>query len=275
MAGLRRLLHRPPFRHSRVDGWLRPDAALEASAPHALDVSKGGLRPVVSPLIPHPGLYRVGRDARPGALAMSHRCVTAAVVARLPYLPHVLDRPAGEKRGQRRLDADRGPPAQSLMAGAGGRQADGTTLPRRLARRRGRARRGRTPRGGRRGRRSSRRSSSTTNASRLSATSAGESIGRMNSHTAARSAPSPPGSASRSLRAIRSEPSALVRVTPAGSSTNAAPSRAVSWAMPRSGSGSASARSSSASMIASSWRGSWRPVSPTGCWRSGSVQPAP
>ena len=114
-----------------------------------------------------------------------------------------------------------------------------------------------------------------TNASRLSATSAGESIGRMNSHTAARSAPSPPGNASRSLRSIRSEPSALVRVTPAGSSTNAAPSRAASWAMPRSGSGSASARSSSASMIASSWRGSWRPVSPTGCWRSGSVQPAP
>ena len=23
------------------------------------------------------------------------------------------------------------------------------------------------------------------------------------------------------------------------------------------------------------WRGSWPPVSPTGCWRSGSVQPAP
>ncbi len=116
---------------------------------------------------------------------------------------------------------------------------------------------------------------SMTNASRLSATSAGESIGRMNSHTAARSAPSPPGSASRSLRAMRSEPSALVRVTPAGSSTNAAPNRAVSWAMPRSGSGSSSARRSSASAIASSPDGSWRPVSPTGCWRSGSVQPAP
>ena len=43
----------------------------------------------------------------------------------------------------------------------------------------------------------------TTNASRLSAISARESIGRMNSHTAARSAPSPPGSPSRSLRSTR------------------------------------------------------------------------
>ena len=31
---------------------------------------------------------------------------------------------------------------------------------------------------------------------------------------------------------MRSDPSALVRVTPAGSSTNAAAHRAVSWAMP-------------------------------------------
>jgi hypothetical protein len=45
----------------------------------------------------------------------------------------------------------------------------------------------------------------------------------MHSHTAARSALSLPGNASRSWRSIRSEPSALVRVTPAGSSTNAAP----------------------------------------------------
>jgi hypothetical protein len=47
------------------------------------------------------------------------------------------------------------------------------------------------------------------------------SIGRVNSHTAARSAPSPPGSASRSLRSIRWEPRALVRMTQAGLSTNA------------------------------------------------------
>ena len=73
----------------------------------------------------------------------------------------------------------------------------------------------------------------------------------MNSHTAARSASPPPGSASRSLRSIRSEPSALVRATPAGSSTNAAAHRAASWAIPRRGSGSASARWSSASTIAS------------------------
>ncbi len=39
------------------------------------------------------------------------------------------------------------------------------------------------------------------------AMSAGESMGRVNSHTAARKAPSPPGSASRSLRAMLSDPS--------------------------------------------------------------------
>ena len=89
------------------------------------------------------------------------------------------------------------------------------------------------------------------NASRLSATSAGESIGRMKSHTAARSAPSPPESPSRSLRAMLSDPRALVRATAAGSSTKAAAQRSVSCAMPRSGSGSGSARSSSASTIAS------------------------
>ena len=50
---------------------------------------------------------------------------------------------------------------------------------------------------------------------------------------------------------MRSLPSTLVRVTPSGSSTNAAAQRATSAAMPRSGSGSASARSSSASTIAS------------------------
>ena len=90
----------------------------------------------------------------------------------------------------------------------------------------------------------------------------------MGPHTAARSAPSPPESPSRSLPAS-SGPSALVRATAAGSSTKAAAQRSVSWAMPRRGSGSASARSISASTIASDWRGSWRPVSPTGCWRSG------
>jgi hypothetical protein len=66
--------------------------------------------------------------------------------------------------------------------------------------------------------------SSSTNASWLSAASPGESIGRMNSHTALRSGLSPPGRASRSVRAIRSVPSAFVRVTPAGSSVTAAPS---------------------------------------------------
>ena len=67
----------------------------------------------------------------------------------------------------------------------------------------------------------------------------------------ARSGSSPPGSASSSLRLMRSLPSTLVRVTPSGSSTNAAAQRATSAAIPRSGSGSASARSSSASTIAS------------------------
>ena len=50
---------------------------------------------------------------------------------------------------------------------------------------------------------------------RFRATSAGRaSRAGMNSHTADRSASSPPGSRSRSVRAIRSVPSALVRVTP-------------------------------------------------------------
>ena len=44
----------------------------------------------------------------------------------------------------------------------------------------------------------------------------------MNSQTAIRRALSPPGRASRSGRAIRSAPSAFVRVTPSGSSRNAA-----------------------------------------------------
>ena len=54
----------------------------------------------------------------------------------------------------------------------------------------------------------------------------------MKSHTALRSELSPPGRASRSFCAIRSVPSALVRVTPAGSKVDAAPSRAVSCAIP-------------------------------------------
>jgi hypothetical protein len=85
----------------------------------------------------------------------------------------------------------------------------------------------------------------------------------------------PPGSASASLRAVRSVPSVLVRVTPSGSSANAEAQLAVSCAIPRRGSGSPSARSSSASRIGSAWRGSQRSVSPIGCWRSWSVQPAP
>ena len=51
----------------------------------------------------------------------------------------------------------------------------------------------------RRGRRCVSSHSSLMNTSRLSATSAGESIGRMNSQTRARSGLSPPGSASREL----------------------------------------------------------------------------
>jgi len=43
--------------------------------------------------------------------------------------------------------------------------------------------------------------------------------------------------------------------------------------MPRNGSGLPRARSSSLATIASTWLGSWRPVSPTGCWRAGSLQP--
>ena len=71
-----------------------------------------------------------------------------------------------------------------------------------------------------------------------------------------------------------SVPSALVRVAPAESGAEAAAQRAVSWAMPRSGSGSASVRSSSASTIASTWRAvSWRLASPTGLLAPG-VGPA-
>jgi hypothetical protein len=68
--------------------------------------------------------------------------------------------------------------------------------------------------------------------SRWSATSVGDSIGRRNSHTALRSRLCPPGSASLSLRTIRSVPSAFVRVTPSQSRTNAAAQRATSCAMP-------------------------------------------
>jgi hypothetical protein len=69
------------------------------------------------------------------------------------------------------------------------------------------------------------------------------------SRTDVRSAPSPPSSASRSFRAILTEPRTFVRVTPAVSSTNAASSRAVSWAMAWSGSGSSSAPCSSTSTM--------------------------
>jgi uncharacterized membrane protein YbhN (UPF0104 family) len=58
-------------------------------------------------------------------------------------------------------------------------------------------------------------------------------------------------SVSEGSRTVRSRPSALVRVTPSGLTTNAAPQRAVSCAIPRSGSGSPSARCSSAATIAS------------------------
>ena len=70
--------------------------------------------------------------------------------------------------------------------------------------------------------------------SRLSAPSVGLSMGRMNSQRAVRSASLPAGRASRRRRAMRSEPSALVRVTPSGSSTTRRRSVAI-WAMPRSG----------------------------------------
>ena len=103
--------------------------------------------------------------------------------------------------------------------------------------------------------------------------SRGESIGRRKSQTAERSRCWPPGSASRSLRAMRSEPSALVRVTLSGSSTKAdssGPPARRSRAAGRDPPMPAGA----AAAIASAWRGSWRPVSPTGCWRSRSLQPA-
>ena len=63
-----------------------------------------------------------------------------------------------------------------------------------------------------------------------------------------------PGSASASLRAMRSVPSVLVRVTPSASRAKAAAQLAVSCAIPRRESGSLSARSSSASRIASGRR---------------------
>jgi len=81
-------------------------------------------------------------------------------------------------------------------------------------RRRGRGPGGRTFRGGPFSSTVLRMSSSAMNVSRLTSTSVGESIGRMNSQTVLLSGLSSPGSASRSLRAIRSVPSALVRVTP-------------------------------------------------------------
>jgi hypothetical protein len=55
----------------------------------------------------------------------------------------------------------------------------------------------------------------------------------MNVQTAARNGGSPPGRASLSLSAMRSEPRQLVRVTPLGSRTNAAPHWATIWAMPK------------------------------------------
>ena len=112
------------------------------------------------------------------------------------HRPDVLDRPAGQKSFGCRASSRRG-----LVVGREGRR--GRRLPLfavwfvivvEVRGRRGRRRRGAV--GGRR----SVSCASVTKASRLSATSVGESIGRMNSHTAARSAFSPPGRASRSLR---------------------------------------------------------------------------
>jgi hypothetical protein len=71
----------------------------------------------------------------------------------------------------------------------------------------------------------------------------------VNSQAVVLSAFSPPGSASRSWRSIGSVPSALVRVPPAGSSTDVAAPRAVSCAIPQWGPGSASARWRSASTM--------------------------
>jgi hypothetical protein len=82
---------------------------------------------------------------------------------------------------------------------------------------------------------------SSTNESRWSAARRGESIGLREPHAAVRSACSPPGSASRSLRAIRSLPSALVRVRRRGRARSRR-SSARPAAGPRRGPGSLSAR---------------------------------
>jgi hypothetical protein len=67
------------------------------------------------------------RDARSPAVAMSGLLgCGGGPMAWLAYLLYVLDRPAREKRGSG--DAARGPPARSLMAGAGGRRQRGGVL---------------------------------------------------------------------------------------------------------------------------------------------------
>ena len=146
-------------RRSRSFCFWTPTRLLAAiPARRGLQVSAGRPSPV-SQIATSGVLSAWARDAWPGALAMSHRCVTAAVVARLPYLTHVLDRPTSQKGGWAQVGRTAVlPPGDRRPGREDGRLHRGSTLARRPAHRRARARRGRTPRGGRRGRRSTRRS---------------------------------------------------------------------------------------------------------------------
>jgi hypothetical protein len=105
-------------------------------------------------------------------------------------------------------------------------------------------------------------------ASRFSPASAGESIARMNSQTAPRSAASPrPAVAELALHPFC--PACLGGGSASGVKHKGAPGRAVSCAMPQSGSGSASTRSSLASARTArggtvSPTGGCEPVSPLG-----------
>ena len=137
-------------------------------------------------------------------------------------------------------------------SGQDGRLGLGTRRVRpRVRRRLGRGRRDRAPRGGRRPRRWSRPVRRTrTRRGEASRPGGGE---REREHRAQKFPDSrcegfrPPGSASASLRAMRSVPRVLVWGMPLGSSTNAPARLSVGCAMLRSGSGSASARLGSAS----------------------------
>ena len=215
------------------------------------------------------GLAGVGRSIRACSSAISSG-LCARVGGCLPGWPTVRAQGVADGCGHKKGCAAPGslPP---LRVRRGGRNRG------RVSRRRGRGRRGWTRRGGRRGRRWSSIACVDDERVAVSAARRGESIGRMNVPQRRRAAAaSPPGSASRSLRAMRSVPSALVRVTPSGSSTNAA--AAARDELRRCRAAGRGRRARAGVRRRRSRRrgvGSWRPVSPTGCWRSGSVQPAP